>query len=128
MAYIGKTVEWQVYYGAKKDTILFARELRKEMTDAEEVLWSKLRKKQVNGFVFRRQHPIDFYIVDFYCHKLKLVIEVDGEIHNLPEIFEYDKGRAAELERLGLKVIRFTNQQVLFETEEVINIIKQHTK
>lgn len=113
-----------MYYGAKKDVILFARELRKNMTKAEEVLWSRLRKKQVEGYIFRRQHPIDIYIVDFYCHELNLIIEVDGNIHDLREISEHDEGRTAELEILGLEVIRFTNQEVIFKTENIIEKIK----
>ncbi len=84
MAYIGRTKERYMYYGAKKETFILARELRKSLTEAERVLWSKLRNKKIEGLIFRRQHPIDIYIVDFYCHKYKMVIEVDGEIHNNP--------------------------------------------
>jgi len=83
------------------------------MTRAEKILWSKLRKKQIDGVIFRRQHPIDIFIVDFYCHKHQLVIEVDGGIHNLPGVSERDEGRTYELEKWGLKVIRFTNEEVI---------------
>ena len=124
MAYLGRTVERDMYFGARKDVILFARELRKNMTRAEEVLWFRLRKKQVEGYIFRRQHPIDIFIVDFYCHEFNLIIEVDGEIHEILEVSEHDEGRTAELERLGLAIIRFTNQEVIQQTDNVINRIK----
>lgn len=126
MAYIGKSIEKHMYYGAKKDIILQARELRKNMTKAEEKLWSALRKKQLNGYIFRRQHPIDIYIVDFYCHALKLIIEVDGSIHDNPEVSSYDLGRTAELERFGLKILRFTNDEVLINMKDVKNKIKKY--
>lgn len=113
-----------MYFGAKKELILQARELRKNMTPAESILWSYLRKQQIERAIFRRQHPIDIFIVDFYCHKYKLVIEVDGGIHYNPEISERDEGRTAELENLGLKIIRFSNDAVINEAEKVINIIK----
>jgi len=107
MAFIGLTREKNMYFGAKKELILQARELQKSMTNAEEILWSFLRKQQVKGNIFRRQHPIDIFIVDFYCHKNKWVIEVDGCIRVMPDIFGRDEGRTYELEQFGLKGIRF---------------------
>jgi very-short-patch-repair endonuclease len=127
MAYIGRTIERDMYFGAKKDIILQARELRKDMTEAEEALWNRLRRKQINGFIFRRQHPIDIFIVDFYCHELKLVIEVDGGVHTNTEVAEYDIGREAEIEKFGLKIIRFTNNEVFNNSKSVIEKIKAHT-
>jgi len=124
MSFIGLSADKNMYFGAKKELILQARELRKNMTPAESILWSYLRKQQIERAIFRRQHPIDIFIVDFYCHKYKLVIEVDGGIHYNPEISERDEGRTAELENLGLKIIRFTNDAVINEAEKVINIIK----
>ena len=115
-----------MFFGAKKELILLARELRNNMTLAETVLWSFLRRQQVEGIVFRRQHPIDIFIVDFYCHKYKLVIEVDGGIHANPDIAERDEGRTVELQSLGLKVIRFSNEDVIHDTQSVINIIKAY--
>ncbi|MEI6901326.1 MAG: endonuclease domain-containing protein [Bacteroidota bacterium] len=73
---------------------------------------------------FKAQHPIDIFIVDFYCHKFSLVIEVDGEIHLAQK--EYDEGRTAELERLGLTVLRFTNDEVLNDIENVIVKLKRY--
>ena len=93
------------------------------MTPAEKVLWDKLRSKALDGYKFRRQHPISKYITDFYCHSLKLVIEIDGNIHDLEDQIEYDAGREFELQELGLKVLRFTNEEVLQSPEKVLNKI-----
>ena len=101
-----------------------AKQLRKSMTDAETVLWTHL-KKGINGFKIRRQHPIGLYIADFYCHKSKLIIEIDGSIHNEPGIKEADNARQKELERWGYTIIRFTNQEVTEKIEEVIKIITE---
>ena len=75
------------------------------------------------SFPFRRQHPIEFYIADFYCHNLRLVIEVDGEIHTEREIQSHDEGRTGELERFGIKVLRFTNSQILHDSDLVVEKI-----
>lgn len=100
-----------------------AKELRDRMTKAENALWNRLSNKQL-GVKFRRQHPLSTYIVDFYCHKLKLVIEVDGGIHDLEEIKLVDKERENRLKELGLTVIRFTNDDVLYRIENVIERIR----
>jgi very-short-patch-repair endonuclease len=99
-----------------------AKHLRKNMTAAEMALWSHLRKG-VNGLKFRRQHPIGLFIADFYCHKVKLIIEVDGSIHNDAAIKEADAIRQAELERWGNSVLRFTNRQVFENAEDVLQVI-----
>ncbi len=114
-----------MFYGASPEIFKRAGELRKNMTEAESKLWSLLRKKQVGGKRFRRQHPVKTFIVDFYCHECKLVVEVDGSIHKLEGQKEYDNGRTYELEQLGLKVVRFTNNQVLQQPEKVIELIKK---
>ena len=80
------------------------------MTDAEKALWNRINKNQL-GTRFKAQHPIDIFIVDFYCHKYKLVIEVDGGYHVNNQ--DYDEGRTAELEKFSIKVIRFLNEEVL---------------
>ena len=80
-------------------------------------------KEQFPKYKFRRQHPISIYIADFYCHKLKLVIEIDGSIHDSEEAKSNDKRRQQDLEDLNLKVIRFTNHQVKNEIENVIEMI-----
>lgn len=98
-----------------------ARQLRETPTHAEAFLWGKLRKKQVGGLKFRRQHIIHAYIVDFYCPQAKLVVEVDGSIHDEQE--EYDHERRADLESLGFAVIRFRNEEITGEIEMVLAAI-----
>ena len=73
---------------------------------------------------FKAQHPISQFIVDFYCHKVKLVVEIDGEIHNTKENKEYDSNRTFELNKFGLKVLRYTNEQVIYQIEDVIESLK----
>ena len=90
------------------------------------MLWEKLRKNQLNGFRFKPQHPIKWFIADFYCHKAKLVIEVDGGIHNTIQNKEYDKNRMYELEQVGLTIIRFTNQEVLNDIDTVLAKISSY--
>jgi very-short-patch-repair endonuclease len=108
-----------MYFGAKPDLFRLAETMRKNPTKAEQMLWKHLKKFRSTGFIFRRQHPIDFYIADFYCHKLKLVIEVDGEIHDTDQTREHDDSRTGHLEHYGIKVIRFNNEEV-FENEELV--------
>jgi very-short-patch-repair endonuclease len=103
------------------DLLIFARNLRKVQTDAETSLWRLLRDRRLAGKKFRRQHPIPPYVVDFYCHEQKLVIEVDGGQHS--EARRYDEARTYFLEKQGLRVIRFWNNEVLKETEVVLEKI-----
>jgi len=100
-----------------------ARELRNNMTAAEKKLWFGLRQLPINIY---RQKPIGNYIADFYIPSLKLVIEVDGESHIGNEDIEYDKLRTNELEKLGLKVVRFWNDDVLYGFDEVFEIINSY--
>jgi very-short-patch-repair endonuclease len=93
------------------------------MTDAEQKLWIRLRRKQINGWQFYRQKPIGSYIVDFYCPTAKLVIEVDGSQHLDPPHQSDDQRRDTYLANLGLRVLRFDNRQVLLETESVVEAI-----
>jgi very-short-patch-repair endonuclease len=123
MVYLGKSVEREMYFGAKPDLFRLAGEMRNNPTEAEKILWKHIRKFRSQGYVFRRQHPIYIFIADFYCHKIKLVIEVDGEVHNNDQSREHDDGRTGELERIGIKVIRFTNEQVIKNQELVIKQI-----
>ena len=109
-----------MFYGADAGTLRAAGILRRNMTKAELVLWDKLKDKKIFKSKFRRQHPVDIFIVDFYCHEYKLVIEINGEIHNDNETKEYDTGREAELNKFGLIVLRFTNNQVIYKLDEVI--------
>jgi very-short-patch-repair endonuclease len=95
------------------------------MTNAETHLWAKLRLRQVKGYWFYRQKPIGEYIVDFFCPKAKLVVEVDGGQHFSDETTEYDKIRDDYLISLGLKVLRFTNNEVLTNIEGVVGKIEE---
>ena len=81
MVIINKVIEKNMFFGAKAELFALALQMRKNPTEAERAMWKILRKFRHSGFPFRRQHPIEFYIADFYCHNLRLVIEVDGEIH-----------------------------------------------
>ena len=103
-----------------------ARELRKDMTDAERVLWSKLRLKQVNGLQFYRQKVIGNYIVDFYCHKAKMVIEVDGGQHYETEGLKKDRIRDEYFKKQGLRVLRFTDLNVLKNIDGVLKEIYKY--
>ena len=98
-----------------------ARQLRYRSTSAERVLWNRLRQKQLLGFKFRRQHALYRYIVDFLCDELKLIIEVDGGVHD--HHIEHDQYRDEFLQQLGYRVIHFTNEEVLYNTEVVIKKI-----
>jgi very-short-patch-repair endonuclease len=111
-----------LYFKAKPDILEAARILRKNMTIPEKLLWEKLKGKQICGARFRRQHPIDIFIVDFYCHQVRLVVEIDGEIHDPQE--EYDDGRSAEMEKFGIKIIRFKNNEIETDIEKVVTEIK----
>ena len=91
------------------------------------MLWEHLRNRKLNGLKFRRQHPLNNFVADFYCHEAKLAIELDGEVHDIEEQKDYDNGRTYELNELGITVIRFTNQQALTKTDEVLNQIKKQT-
>jgi len=99
------------------------RELRSRTTPAETILWKELRDVRFLRYPFRRQHSIGFYIVDFYCPKLKLVIEVDGHIHDLKERKEYDLEREAYLKGSGLQILRFANEQVMNDLDSVLEQI-----
>jgi len=123
MAQLTYTVERSMFYGAKPEIFRKAKALRANMTPPEIKLNEKLRNNQILGLRFKAQHPINQFIVDFYCHPLKLVIEVDGGIHDLKSTKEYDENRTIELEKLGLKIIRFTNKDVAENIDTVIDKI-----
>ncbi|MFD2564032.1 endonuclease domain-containing protein [Aquimarina rubra] len=98
----------------------FRKDLRNNGTSAEAFLWKHLSKSQLKGRKFRRQHSIGNYIVDFYCPKEKLIIELDGQIHNKPKAQEKDQKRTDYLESLGFRVIRFENKMVFDNLESVL--------
>ncbi len=103
-----------------------SRQLRDNMTDAERRLWAKLRLNQLKGCRFYRQRPIGDYIVDFFSPRAKLVIEVDGGQHSSAETTEYDRLRDDYMSSLGFRVLRFTNTDVLKNTEGVIERIREY--
>ena len=100
------------------------RTLRRNLTDAEQLLWQRLRGRQLNGNKFRRQHPIVKYIVDFECLERKLVIELDGSQHAEPEIEAYDKKRDDWFEREGYRVLHFWDNDVLLNTRGILEVIR----
>ncbi len=103
--------------------LVIAREFRKEMTESEEILWQKLRKCQL-GVKIRRQQIIEGFIVDFFCESAKLVIEVDGDVHDNEEQKIIDLHRRHVFEERGLQEIRFTNEQVRFSINSVLDEIR----
>lgn len=115
----------KMFYGASSNIFEKAKFLRDNMTEAEIVLWEKLSNKKLDGHRFRRQHPISNFIADFYCHKAKLIIEVDGEVHQNEEQADYDSGRTYEIQELGVKVIRFSNNEVKNNIEGVLEVIRK---
>ena len=100
-----------------------ARELRSNLTDAERLLWSKIRGKKVKGCQFYRQKPLGNYIVDFYCPRACLVIEVDGSQHYQEEGKEKDRGRDDYLRSVGLRVLRYSDRDVLTRLDTVLEDI-----
>jgi very-short-patch-repair endonuclease len=98
-----------------------AKELRQEMTLAERCLWNRIRANQLGGWHFRRQQIINGFIVDFYCHKAELVIEMDGPIHRKQKV--EDAEREKMLSDLGLHILRFTNHAVMNNLEHVVKSI-----
>lgn len=113
----------EFYYNTSGGIMKLAGELRRNQTLAEKTLWQALRKRNLKGHKFRRQHPIGRYIVDFYCHSAKLVVEVDGSIHDILSVKEYDIVREQEIAALGLHVLRFSNEQVLTNLDSVVEEI-----
>ena len=111
-----------MHYGATPEVFRNAAKLRENMTDPERKLWEYLKTKPM-GYKFRRQHPISRYILDFYCHQLRLSIEVDGGYHLTIEQREIDNQRTEYLESVGITVYRFTNQEILNQFEQSIDMI-----
>ncbi len=114
------------------DLLTFARQLRKDQTDAEKLLWFLLRGRRFCGFKFRRQYPACGYILDFYCHDAQLAVELDGGGHGIEEQRLYDEERTKILEATGIRVVRFWNNDVLNTLEDVLEelyaqLMERHT-
>jgi very-short-patch-repair endonuclease len=107
------------------DKLRQAQELRKSMTDAEGILWERLRRKQISGVKIRRQQIIEGFITDFFCESAKLVIEVDGSVHATQGQKALDAHRTEVFEARGLKELRFTNEQIESNIDYVINTITE---
>jgi len=102
------------------------REFRKHPTEAEALLWKQLRNRQLAGLKFRRQHPLEGFIVDFYCFELRLAIELDGSVHQIPEQAEQDEYRMQSLQDEGITFLRFWNSEIVNNIEKVLSRI--HSK
>ncbi|ABW29706.1 endonuclease domain-containing protein [Acaryochloris marina] len=109
--------------GTTPAVVAAARQLRLNLTPAEQKLWKALQKRQLSGLKFRCQHAIGSFIVDFYCPQCRLVIELDGDIHN--QQVEYDEARTEQLNQLGYRVIRFHNSDVMHHLDHVLQQIRQ---
>jgi very-short-patch-repair endonuclease len=103
--------------------VSYARDLRREQTDAERLLWGHLRDRRLNGFKFRRQVPSEPFIVDFACIERGLVVELDGSQHGEDRALAYDERRTAVLNARGMRVMRFWNEDVLKDLSGVLNVI-----
>jgi very-short-patch-repair endonuclease len=106
-----------------KYVIDLARKMRVNPTPTEKLLWNELKEKKLDGYRFRNQHPIYRYIIDFYCVKKLLAIEIDGEIHK--QRLDYDEYRDAYLNSIGIETLRFNNQEVIDNINLVLDKIKQ---
>lgn len=113
-----------MFYGATPSIFEKTKMLRQNMTKQESTLWEELRSNKVLGLRFKPQHLINTFIADFYCHKMKLVIEIDGNSHRALNAAEYDEGREVEMQKLGISTLRFTNQQVDDSLGEVVRKIE----
>lgn len=101
-----------------------AKDLKREMTPAEKVLWKELRNNRLDGHKFRGQHPLGQFIADFYCHEKKSVVEVDGDIHDDGDVKERDESRTNELKNFGLTVIRFQNEEIFANLRDALKQIQ----
>ena len=108
--------------------IELAKQLRQAQTDAEKFMWQLLRNRQLANAKCRRQHPIEGFIADFYCHEHKLVIELDGSQHFTEAGLQKDAMRTQRLNELGIHVLRFDNRQVLTETGAVLQMVFERLK
>jgi very-short-patch-repair endonuclease len=114
---------WDISPALKQKMTEVARQFRKEPTTSEEILWQAIRGRKLDGRRFRRQQPIGVFVVDFYCSAEKLIVEVDGAIHELQR--EHDQQRQELLESLGLKMVRVTSKQVETDIDSALALIRQ---
>jgi len=117
-------MQYPFHNNAKPVLFQFAQDQRRMGTLAEKTLWQHLRNRQQLGKKFRRQHPLGKYVVDFYCHDCSLVVETDGFVHLIDDNPEYDAERTAYLNQLGIRVLRFTNDQVIQDLATVMEQVR----
>jgi len=122
------TEAYPIYFGAGPEILRLAGDLRRSMTKAEKLLWEQLRQRKIDGYRFRRQHPVDEFIVDFFCYEAMLVIELDGDVHDSDFQAERDLERTKILNRLGITIIRFPNKEVHQNISQVISTIREKIK
>lgn len=120
-----KILENTIYFRSSVAILDRAHYLPLSSTKAEDLLWERLRSRKMKGLKFRRQHAISGFIADFYCHEAKLILEIDGSIHNEPCQKQRDKDRTFELEKLGLRIIRFTNEETENDINKVLKKIEE---
>jgi cyclase len=113
-----------MFLGASPSQFQMAKQLRHKETEAEKLLWLRLSRKQL-GVKFRRQHPLHDFIADFYCHSHKLVIEIDGEVHDTIQSRSYDALRSKSFSDFGIETIRFSNDEVKNNIDHVLSRIRQ---
>ncbi len=113
-----------MFYGAKPELFEFAKRMRNAPTETEKLMWQILNAGEFRQYKFRRQHPLSRYIPDFYSHSLLLVIEIDGGYHLKEEQKEYDVLKDDDLQNLNIKVLRFTNDEILEQPYKVLSNLK----
>ena len=104
----------------------FARQLRNDATKSEIKMWQCLKRKQLFGYDFHRQKPIDEYIADFFCNKLQLVIECDGYSHEIQEVWNKDVKKTKRFNNLGIRVLRFSDHQIMNDFENVYRALEDY--
>ncbi len=112
----------------KKSEIEKRRFLRKEQTFTEKIVWTYLRRKQMLNYKFRRQYSVDYYVIDFYCPRLKLAVEIDGDVHNQLDQKEYDVKREDHLRKFNITFIRLTNEELLGNPNKAFKRIEEAIK
>ncbi|RMA66429.1 endonuclease domain-containing protein [Ulvibacter antarcticus] len=114
----------KIYYNPKLKEL--ARQLRNNATKSEIKLWKFLKRDQMYGYDFHRQKPIDEFIADFFCNKLQLVIECDGYSHEIVEVYQKDLSKTKRLNELGINVLRFSDEQIMNDIDNVIRVIEDY--
>jgi len=112
----------------KKTELEKRKLLRKGQTYTEKIFWMHLRNRQILGYKFRRQYSVDHFVIDFYCPELKLAVELDGDVHDIPEQKEYDIERQKYLEEFGIKFIRIKNEEFLGNPNKAFKKVEKQIK